>query len=125
MSEKSPAPAASTEENHGEEPMKMEFPSIGEPPATAPAAMESIAGMEKQKSTIEEDKGAATPAATKTVSHVNMTHLFTQFRDDAQLKKLEEMLEYIKTEVEKSRERIKKLDDENALLRKKFKDQPF
>jgi len=91
---------------------------VGSAPIPTTEAM--IDTMTKQKSIAgEEDKNAN---AGKNISYETMSHLFTPFRDDVQLKKLEEMLEYIKLEVEKSREKIRKLDGENSSLRDKFKE---
>lgn len=74
--------------------------------------------LQRQKSSaMEDEKGIG-----KMPSCMTMSHLFVQFKDEAQLKKLEEMLEYIKTEVEKGKERIKKLDSENVTLRDRFKE---
>lgn len=73
-----------------------------------------------QKLLIEDDKGMLAP--NKVLSYTTMGNLLTTFKDEVQLKKLEEMLEYIKMEVEKSRDKIRRLDNETVELRKKFKE---
>ncbi len=99
------------------EEMKVD-PAKAEDPAL-PAPMDTAEGLQRQRSTVGEDE----KIGGRIVSYTTMpAHMFTQFRDDAQLKKLEEMLEYIKTEVEKGREKIRTLDKENEDLRGKFKD---
>jgi len=93
--------------------------------ADAPIPLESMVSLDRQKSALEDEKEGMTPMAPKTVSYLTMSNNLTQFKDEQQLKKLEEMLEYIKFEADKKRELIKKLDEENNQLRKKFKDTPF
>ena len=110
-------------EENKEEPMKLDMPSSAMSESCSTPLLDLAPVLERQKSSaIEEDKGGVTSAMAKAVSYTTMTHLLTQFKDEAQLKKLEEMLEYIKTEVDKSREKIKKLDEDNSALRKKFKE---
>ena len=78
-------------------------------------------GLNHSKSHIEEEKTMLTPTGNK-LSYTNMAHLWTSFKDEPQVRKLEDMLEYIRLEVEKKREALRKLEEENLALRRKFKE---
>lgn len=77
--------------------------------------------LNSSKSLMEEEKGLLTPSS-KTLSYTTMGHLLTTFKDGAQLKKLEDMIEFIKLEVEAIKEKINKVNQENITYKKRFKE---
>lgn len=67
----------------------------------------------------EEEKGPFTITENE-LSYTKMPELLSTFNDEAQVNRLEEMLEFMKSEVERGKEHLKKLLEERIKLRKKY-----